>query len=496
LKGIMFVGTSSGAGKSLFTTAFCKLLRDMGLKVCPFKAQNMSLQSYITKDGGEIGLAQALQAIAGGIEPRVEFNPILLKASGKQGSQVIVLGRVFKTMKPAEYYLNKKFFWKKVQEALETLKKEYDVIVAEGAGSPAEINLLNGDIVNLRIADYLKIPSVLVADIDRGGVFASIYGTKALLNRFYPEGASWLKAFVINKFRGDVEILKPGIKEVEDLTSMKCFGVVPYFEDLLISQEDGALLPYFKNFNPTKGDSVKVVILRLKYISNFWDFDPLLIEEDVELVYSLRKEDILSADLIVIPGSKKTVEDLKLLRHLGIEAVLREAVRRGKTLLGICGGFQMLGEVIRDPEGVETEEREVKGLGFLEVETTFDREKVTTQVKAKSLDGRFNHLWGYELHMGRTKGDLNLFRITRIATGEELVEGSRKGNVMGTYLHGILTNDEFRRGLINQLREKKGLSPLPLRQKYWEVVNEEVEALAKGIKAHIEFDSLLKLIGV
>jgi len=495
--GLQFVGTSSGAGKSLFVLALCRILSDEGYKVCPFKAQNMSLQSYITLDGGEIGFAQALQAKACRIEPRVEFNPILLKASAEKGSQVILMGKVFDTLPPQKYYQKKDVLWEVVTQALERLKKDYQVVVVEGAGSPAEINLLEGDIVNLRIAHYLNIPAILIGDIDKGGVFASLWGTKELLNIYKPEWSRCLKGFVINKFRGDVDILAPGIKELERLSNLKCFGVVPYFNWLCLGQEDGASLPVKKEFHHFKrADTVKIVVLRLPYIANFWDFDPFLIEQDVHLIYSLDPEDILSADVVFIPGSKNTVKDLQFLKSLELDEIIKEALKRGSKVVGICGGFQMLGEVIRDPFGVESQNLEERGLGLLEVETEFLPEKVTSQVIASSLRGNFDSLWGYELHMGISRGDLNLFKIKRIATGEELLEGSYKDGVWGTYLHGIFTNDEFRRSFLNECREKKGLAPIKEVISYNAFVDEQINSLAQAIKRHLDIGKICSLIGI
>ena len=494
-KALVVVGTSSGAGKSLIVSALCRIAVNSGIKVCPFKAQNMSLQSYVTRDGGEIGLAQALQAFASKLEPRREFNPILLKATGK-GSQVMLMGKVYGTLSPKEYYEKKGFFWEKVRSALEVLKEEYELIVVEGAGSPAEINLLDSDIVNLRIASELKAPAILVADIDKGGVFASIYGTEKLLKIFAPSQHKALKGFVINKFRGDPDILQPGITAIEDLTGLKCYGIIPFFEDLKIAEEDGAGLPlrryYFKE---NLFEKVKVVVLRLKFIANFWDFDPLVLEPDVELVYSLRHEDILNADAVIIPGSKNTVADLKFLRKLGLDEVLKQAVKKGVELVGICGGFQMLGEVIRDPDCVESEEKEVKALGLLEAETIFVGEKVTTQVLAETDQlGSYENLWGYEIHMGRTYGDLFLFKAKRLATGEEVIDGSKKKSVWGTYFHGIFTNDDFRRGFLNRLREKKGLKPASTQINYFKELESTIDALARQVKKFVDVKELWSLV--
>ncbi|MCU4138373.1 MAG: Cobyric acid synthase [Thermodesulfobacteria bacterium] len=494
-KTLMIVGTSSGAGKSLLVSALGRLALKRGFKVAPFKAQNMSLQSYITLDGGEIGLAQALQAKACGVEPEVHFNPILLKAEGKQGSQVILHGKVYKTLKPEKYYQEKDKLWDYVKASLKYLSKKYELLIIEGAGSPAEINLLDVDIVNMRVAEYLNSPVFLVGDIDKGGVFASLYGTMELLKFYKARWFSLIKGFIINKFRGDARILLPGIKKLEKLSNKNCYGIIPYFENLAISEEDGFNLPTRKEFLAREKDFIKITVLRLKYISNFYDFDPFRWEPDVELVYSLRTEDIVNADIIIIPGSKKTIEDLKTLKKLGIKEVLKKALRRGAELIGICGGFQMLGEVIKDPFQVESMKKEIKTLGFLEVETEFYPEKITTQVEASSLiEKDFHKLWGYEIHMGRTFGNLNLFKIKRLATGEETLDGFIKGRVWGTYLHGIFHNDSFRRALINRHRIKKGWKPIEFTYSYNKFLERNFNFLADLIEKHLEIEKIFELI--
>ncbi len=494
-KTLMIQGTSSGAGKSLLVMALCRIAQKNGFKVAPFKAQNMSLQSYITLEGGEIGLAQALQAKACKVEPEVHFNPILLKASGKQGSQVIVHGKVYKTLKPKDYYKERDILWEYVKKSLEILNQKYELVIIEGAGSPAEINLLEDEIVNMAVAEFLNSPVILVGDIDKGGVFASLYGTAELLKLYKKKYFELIKGYIINKFRGELEILMPGIEKINTLLGKPCFGVLPYFENLAISEEDGFALPYFVQKLVSHAETVRIVVLRLKYISNFYDFDPFKYEPDVELIYSLRKEDLLNADIIIIPGSKKTVEDLFLLRKLHLDETLKEAVKKGIEVIGVCGGFQMLGEVIRDPDSIESSLKEVKGLGFLEVETVFYPQKITTQVSATYLKNpSLGSLWGYEIHMGITQGDLNLFKIKRFTSLEETVEGSQRGFVWGSYIHGIFHNDQFRRYIINQHRVKKGLSPIAQTYSYSEFQEREIEKLAQLVEKYLNVEAIFKLI--
>ncbi len=495
-KALMITGTNSSAGKSFLVTALCRHFAKKGIRVAPFKAQNMSLQSFVCRDGSEIGLAQALQARACRIEPEKYFNPILLKPEGNQKSQVLVLGRLYKTLPAEAYYQEKELLWKTVREALEHLIAHYDLILLEGAGSPAEINLLDVDIVNIRPALYLKCPVLLVGDIDKGGVFASIFGTLELLKRFKPDYARLFEGFIINKFRGKESLLHSGIKKIKSLTGLKSLGILPLKEELKISDEDG--FSFFSKKRFQKKGEVKIVILPLKHLSNFSDFDPFYLEEDVEILYSLREEDLLTADVIIVPGSKNTLSDLLWLREMGLKRVLEKALERGAEIIGICGGFQMLGKILRNPFKVEGELVEVEGLGFLDVETTFYPEKITSQCYATLLKNEAikGELWGFEIHKGLSEGELNLFEIRRLATGERTKDGSQKDNVWGSYLHGIFTNDPFRRDLINRHRLKKGLKALPIKISYWETLEENLDELSAFVEEHLEMKKLYEILGL
>jgi adenosylcobyric acid synthase len=468
-KALMIQGTGSGVGKSLIVAGLCRIFSDQGIKVAPFKGQNMALNSFITKEGGEIGRAQAYQAEAARVEPSVDMNPVLLKATGEAGCQVILNGKVHRNMQAQEYYAYKEHAWAAVTEAYSRLSEQYDLIVIEGAGSPAEINLANDEVVNMSVARHANAPVLLVGDIDKGGVFASLYGTIALLDK----DADYIKAFIINKFRGDLDILKPGLTMIQEKTGRPVLGVVPYLGDLGLHEEDGIPLErlWWSCNGKSAGPKIKVVVVRLRYISNFTDFDPFQYEPDVELVYSLRDADIEHADLVIIPGSKNTVQDLLFLRESGIEASIKRAMAKGIPIAGVCGGYQMLGTKIFDPHGVEGLHQEVDGLGLLDVETFFDRIKTTCQVEAEihsasRVMGQWSvtdggKLRGYEIHMGKTTGDVGLFHIQRRTAGSErIADGSVKGNIWGTYIHGIFDNDSLRRGLINELRMKRGLAPV------------------------------------
>ncbi len=524
----MIQGTGSGAGKSVIVAGLCRIFRDMGIRVAPFKAQNMALNSFITKEGGEIGRAQAFQAEAAGIEPCNDMNPVLLKATGETGSQVILNGKVYATMRADEYYAVKDTVWKEVTAAYDRLSGKYELILIEGAGSPAEINLLKEDIVNMRMARYANAPVILVGDIDKGGIFASFYGTVGLLkdsfsgqNGSRPGGsdmsdADYIKAFIVNKFRGDIDILRPGLRMIEDKTGKPVIGTLYYRGDMGLDEEDGLSLERLTRLEPLNRQKqlkrpehnrmVKIVILRLKYIANFTDFAPFLYEPDVELRYSLREEDINSADLIIIPGSKNTVSDLLFLRESGIEDCVRSAAENGTPVAGICGGYQMLGRTIFDPYGVESSMKEVDGMGLLDTVTTLDKTKTTCRVSAVADCSKlFNtaqggpaidRLKGYEIHMGNTTGDTGLFDICRDTPQRALADGSAKGNVWGTYIHGIFDNDDFRTSIINSLRITKGLEPREVQFRYQAKREEAINKWADTLKHSVDICFMLRQAGM
>jgi adenosylcobyric acid synthase len=518
-KAIMIQGTGSGAGKSVIVAGLCRIFRDLGIKVAPFKAQNMALNSFITREGGEIGRAQALQAEASGTEPCNDMNPVLLKATGEAGCQVILNGKVYGTMKANEYYSIKDKIWKEITAAYDRLSKKYDLIVIEGAGSPAEINLQKEDIVNMRVARYTNAPVILVGDIDRGGVFASFYGTIELLkegfscsnrfnrsNRLEKSDADYIKAFIVNKFRGDINILRPGLRMIEEKTKKPVIGVLNYQDNLGLDEEDGLSLERLKRFEHDK--PLKIVVLRLKYISNFTDFAPFLYEPDVEFKYSLWEEDINTADLIIIPGSKNTISDLMFLRESGIEEQIKSAVKKGTPLVGICGGYQMLGEKILDPHGVESSMKEIDGMGFLDTITTLNKSKVTCQVTANLMEDILpfppsilhSPLKGYEIHMGNTTGDIGIFRIRRFnrssRSDKYILDGSAKGNVWGTYIHGIFDNDDLRTALLNSLRKNKGLPPRKISFCYHSKREEAINKWADILKNNVDICFILRQVGM
>ncbi|MFN3478826.1 MAG: cobyric acid synthase [Thermodesulfovibrionales bacterium] len=503
-KALMIQGTGSGVGKSLIVAALCRIFKDMGINVAPFKAQNMALNSFITKEGGEIGRAQALQAEAARIEPSIDMNPVLLKASGERGCQVIVYGKVFGNYEAKKYYSLKESLWPYVKESFNKLMEQYELVIIEGAGSPAEINLMDSDIVNMRVAKYARAPVLLVGDIDRGGVFASLYGTVRLLGR----DSRYVKAFIINKFRGDLDILRPGLEMIKDSAKKPVIGVLPYIKDIGLPEEDGLALEQFKRFKLFKQfEQIKIVIVKLQYISNFTDFDPFLYEPDVELIYSDNPADIENADIVIIPGTKNTVKDLLFLKERRLDDSIKRAYEKGIQIIGMCGGYQMLGKKIYDPHGVESCHKEIDGIGLLNIETLFDKTKVTTQVEAEIVPSplhpfTLSPIKGYEIHMGVSTGDIGLFKIRRLSTYSPIhpfthspvFDGSINNNCWGTYLHGIFENDSFRRTIINNARKNKNLPPLDLTLRYSEIKDRAIDNLAYVVKENMDMDFIKEII--
>ena len=502
---IMMMGTSSHVGKSILATAMCRILYRKGKKVVPFKAQNMALNSYVTRDGDEMGRAQVAQAEAAGMEPMVDMNPVLLKPTGNAASQVIIMGKPVGNMSAREYhrgYSLKAF--DAVKEALGRLDKEYDTIVIEGAGSPAEINLKANDIVNMRVAKYLQAPVLLIADIDRGGALASLVGTLELLDE---EERALVKGLVINKFRGDVTLLTPAIDFLEEKTGKPVLGVVPHIDQMGIDDEDSVSLEE-KQSAPTEGD-IRIAVIQTPKISNFTDFDALAHEKDVALYYVKSVEDLGEPDVIMLPGSKNTTEDMLYLRKSGLGEKILAHAKAGKAVIGICGGYQMLGEVIRDPQHTESQNDEVAGLGLLGMETVFASEKLTSQVVAQCQDLHFmgqsisaDNLHGYEIHMGHTaftrEADKHPFTVCQrrgktCASQEGTANAA--GNVFGTYIHGVFDNDVFRRSVLNALRHSKGLEALANTRNVMAEKQQAYEHLADVVENALDMEKLYQIMG-
>lgn len=499
---LMIQGTGSWVGKSIIVSALCRIFHQDGWRVAPFKSQNMALNSFVTKDGAEMGRAQVVQAEAAGLEPHVDMNPILIKPEADSRSQVVVMGKPAFTLNARDYYKQTPYLLSVAMSALERLRASYELVIIEGAGSPVEINLREQEIVNMRVAKMAGAPVLLVGDIDKGGVFASLVGTLALLDK---EDKHYIKGFIINKFRGDIEILKPGLEQLEKLTSVPVLGVVPYFHDILLGEEDSIHMddrrseafsekqssPFpsakenRRNFVPSekpaspspfrergiqgvRDNKLNIAVIHLPHISNSTDFEPLQQETKVNLYYVKSIGEMGWPHLIIVPGSKSTISDLEALRSTGLAKLIVHKAEKGVPVMGICGGFQMLGRVIRDPHGAESGSGETEGLGLLDMETVFEKDKTTRQVRGHLLcnhglleGAKDMELGGYEIHMGKTVSrGLSPFCQITSNSGDVYDDGAidSKGLIFGTYLHGLFDNTEFRRFFLNSLRRRAGLS--------------------------------------
>lgn len=489
-RNIMIVGTSSGAGKSMTVTGLCRVLTKDGYRVAPFKSQNMALNSFVTKSGLEMGRAQVVQAHACGIEPEAYMNPILLKPTTDRKIQVIVNGKSIGNMGGMEYGKFKTSLKKDIMKSYDYIRENFDISVIEGAGSPVEINIKGEDIANMKMAEMADAPVIVVADIDRGGVFASIYGTIMLMT---PEERARVKGVIINKFRGDVNILKPGLKQIEELTGVPVVGVMPY-SNVDIEDED-SVTERFKKLKNRKG--INISVIKLRHISNFTDIDALGIVEDVNLKYITSADEIGDEDIIIIPGTKNTIDDLKEIKDNGIATEIIKGAKAGKIIIGICGGFQMLGEKIRDPYGIESEIKEIPGLALLELETVMEREKNTLQYSGKLtncsglLEGLDNEeIKGYEIHQGVTLGDER-----RVTSDERVVAVIKGENIFATYLHGIFDNEKITRYILNKVREKKGMELQDEGITFDEYREQELNKLEKIFRENIDMDKIYKILG-
>lgn len=496
-KVIMIQGTMSNAGKSMIVAGLCRILKQDGYKVAPFKSQNMALNSFITEDGLEMGRAQVMQCEAAGIKPSVLMNPILLKPTNEIGSQVIVDGKVIGNYSAKDYFNMKKSLLPEIKKAYDTLQKEYDVIVIEGAGSPAEINLKQNDIVNMGIAELVNAPVLLVGDIDRGGVFAQLVGTMMLLE---PKEQQRIKGFLINKFRGDVSLLQSGIDFLEQKCNKKVLGVVPYMT-VDIEDED-SLSERFDNKN--KKGILNIAVIHLPHISNFTDFNRLEAIEGVCLYYAKKAEQLEYADMIILPGTKNTIEDLLFIRQNGLESAIKKMAKKGIIVFGICGGYQMMGEVIVDQYGVE-KKGEIKAMSLLPVKTTFQKQKTTTRIEGtflnisgelKALSGK--HFSGYEIHMGETiiKGEKALCKITKDGKVFQK-DGAVNQNCYGTYVHGIFDDEQTAKALLKALCDKKGISSKELLDNtvnWQEYKQKQYDILAENIRNSLDMEQFYSIL--
>jgi adenosylcobyric acid synthase len=491
-KNIMVQGTASSVGKSIITAALCRIFLQDGYKVAPFKSQNMALNSFVTTEGYEIGRAQVVQAEACKIEPSVLMNPILIKPTTDEDAQIIIKGKVFKNMSAVEYQKLKPDIKSIVMEAYTSLSRKYNIIVIEGAGSPAEINLRAHDFVNMGMAEMADAPVILVADIDKGGVFASIVGTIILLAE---EEKARVKGIIINKFRGDIKLLKPGLDTLENIIQIPVIGVIPYMK-INLEDEDSVT----ERFAAKEYDNEIIIdVVKLPRISNFSDFDAFNIYDDVSVNFVESAQEINSPDIIILPGTKNTIDDMAFIRETGIEEKILEHYKKGKIVIGICGGYQMLGSVIEDPSGIESSVKAIEGIGIFDMKTVMEKEKLTTQVTGEIISDagilrglKGKKIKGYEIHMGAASGvipDKGFCAIENSRT-----DGTVKSNVVGTYVHGIFDSEEFTRGLLNNVREIKGLPPLENTKTYSGNKEIEFDKLAQIVRNNIDMKKIYNIL--
>lgn len=493
MKAIMVVGTTSHAGKSLLSAAICRILARRGWRVAPFKGQNMALNSYVTTSGGEIGYAQAVQAWAAGVTPTVDMNPILLKPQGNMTSQVILKGKAVGKVSATDYY--EQYFdvgWQAITESLQHLAAEFDLLVCEGAGSPAEINLKHRDLTNMRVAKHLNAPTLLVVDIDRGGAFAHVVGTLELLE---PEERALIRGVVINKFRGQRSLLESGLQWLEERTGIPVLGVIPWIEDVFPAEDSLDLL---ERKHSNQGE-LEIAVIRLPRISNFTDFDPLEAEPSVSLKYISPKQELGHPDAVIIPGSKTTIADLLVLQRTGMAEAIQNYAAAGGTVLGICGGFQMLGKFLADPEGVEGEAGRFKGLSLLPIQTVITGQKVARQRQVVSNFPQVGlPVAGYEIHQGRSRIVETPNTAPNPNTYQALFDDPSLGlvdnyqSVWGTYLHGIFDNGAWRRAWLNRLRQQRGLKSLPTGVSNYRKQRETMlNTLAAIVEANLDLTKIL-----
>lgn len=497
-KAIMVQGTMSNAGKSLLAAGLCRIFKQDGYRVAPFKSQNMALNSFITEEGLEMGRAQVMQAEAAGIKPSVLMNPILLKPTNDVGSQVIVNGEVLGNMNARDYFKYKHKLIPDIMKAYNQLSAENDIIVIEGAGSPAEINLKQEDIVNMGMAKMAKAPVLLVGDIDRGGVFAQLIGTVMLLEE---DEKAMVKGLIINKFRGDKTILDPGVEMLEERSGIPVVGVAPYLnievedEDSLTERFDGS----------QEVGVIDIAVIRVPRISNFTDFNPFESMPGVSLRYVKRVNELKDPDMIILPGTKNTMEDLQWLRESGMEAAILKQASRGKVIFGVCGGYQMLGETLADPDGVEAG-GSMKGMGLLPMDTVFEQEKTRTRVSGsfEKIEGDLEELSeavleGYEIHMGVSRLKAGVRPLTDIrdhaATREGKQDGAYSKNVYGTYVHGVFDKEEVAKAIVRALGRKKGMDTGEITGvDFREFKETQYDILAAALREHLDMKRIYEIL--
>jgi len=498
-KTLMIQGTGSGVGKSIITAALCRAFYREGHKVAPFKAQNMSLNSYVTEDGGEIGRAQVFQAEACGIAPHVAMNPILLKPSADNNSQVIVMGKVMGQRNARDYYASRPNYVKEVRQAFDTLKKEYELIIMEGAGSPAEINLRQYDMVNMAMAEMADAPVLIVGDIDRGGVFAWMKGTLDLLTESEQKRVC---GFIINKFRGDIDLLKPGLTQFEEMTGKPILGVIPFDAELFVDEEDA--IPHHSSPHVSSGPGVvDVAIVQLPHIANFTDFSPLVSDPGVAFRYVRSPVQAGHPDLLILPGTKNTIGDMKFMTEMGWDRYAHSYHEKGGLILGVCGGFQMMGTRLSDPDHIESSIEEIKGLGFIQATTIMEHEKITRRrIRSTISSSIFKaeiEVDGYEIHSGRTQFQKEYPLLFQPSNGDcpySLGLCNEDGTVIGTYLHGFLDNDPIREGFLKYVRKRKDLPQPKETFNYQEFRSRQLDRLADLVTQSIDMNEVKRIIGL
>jgi len=496
-KTLMIQGTGSDVGKSVITAGLSRLFHKRGWKVAPFKAQNMSLNSFVTPEGGEISRAQAYQAEACNIQPSVNMNPILIKPIGDNLSQVILMGKTQGNRVAGDYFSRHEKHKQIVKQAFEKLSEEYDLIIIEGAGSPAEINLKRWDLVNMHLARTANAPVIIVGDIDRGGVFAWMKGTLDLLEE---DEKKRVEGFLINKFRGDIELLKPGLKQFEDIARKPVLGVLPYFRNLVVDEEDS--IPQWSH--PAQGftgDPLDIAVIWYPRISNFTDLAPLANDPGVSLRYVAHPSQLGRPDLIVLPGSKNTIDDLKYIKKAGMKQAIEQCRTQGTMILGICGGFQMLGKKIRDPQNTESRTSEIEGLCLFDFETTLHTEKLTRQAIRStirsSLFPKNIRVAGYEIHTGITHfptPEIPLFEPEGNEDPQPLGITNDDCSIAGTYLHGFLDEDVLRNAFLNRLRQKRNLKSPDEEFSYKNFRSLQMDNLAEWVGNSINIEAIEKII--
>lgn len=498
---LMIQGTCSSAGKSLLTAALCRIFQRKGIRVAPFKAQNMSNNAAVCRDGSEIGRSQALQALAAGVEPGYQMNPVLLKPEADSRSQVIVNGRPWNNLNARDYFERSQALWSKITAALDTLREQYELVIIEGAGSPAELNLKEFDLVNMRVAHYAEAPVLLVGNIELGGIFAQLLGTQMLLPE---EDQQLIKGFIVNKFRGDLSLFDDGITELEQRSGLPVAGVVPWIPDLRLPEEDAAPVEETRRGLPDSAGDLDIAVIYLPRISNLDDVDALRWESGVGLRFVRSVDRLGTPDAIFLPGTKNTLDDLEWLRQTGLANSLLRAAETGTEIVGICGGYQMLGNRIENPERIESRVDSADGLGLLPVRTRFESSDKQTRQTAATVSDRTPvpgtagmTVSGYEIHQGRSESSHGWLQVS----GEKPLDGSSSENqqVWGCYLHGLLTNDEFRSAWIRKLRSRRGDEPPRLPESsisFADRTEMELHRLADIVEAALGEEALMNWAGL